>query len=124
SYLQPLVDQDPAPGRWILTGSQNLALIESVSQSLAGRSAILHLLPLAWTEVSRFEKHPQSLDEALFTGGYPRIYDRKLDPADWLGSYIGSYLDRDLRMLIALKDVATFQRFIQLCAGRTAQLVN
>jgi predicted AAA+ superfamily ATPase len=71
SYLQPLIDEDPTPGRWILTGSQNLMLLESVSQSLAGRTALLHLLPLTWAEIARFEDHPSSLDHVLFTGGLP-----------------------------------------------------
>jgi len=74
SYLQGTIDDDPKHGRWILTGSQNLALIDSVSQSLAGRTAILHLLPLSRSEVLRFRRPPESLDESLFAGGYPRIF--------------------------------------------------
>jgi predicted AAA+ superfamily ATPase len=124
SYLQPLVDADARPGRWILTGSQNLGLLASVSQSLAGRSAVLHLLPLAWSEVLRFKKHPASLDEALLTGGYPRILDKRLEPAEWLGAYVATYLERDVRNLSNIGDLAAFQRFVRLCAGRTAQLLN
>lgn len=124
SYLQGLVDDDPTPGRWILTGSQNLALLESVSQSLAGRTAVLHLLPLAWSEVLRFERAPTSVEEAVFTGGYPAIQDRALDPSDWLGPYVDTYVERDVRTISNVGDLVAFQRFLELCAGRTSQLVN
>lgn len=124
SYLQGIIDADPKPGRWVLTGSQNLALLESVSQSLAGRSAVLYLLPLARSEVLRFGRHPKSLDETLLAGGYPRIFDRDLDPSDWLRSYVATYIERDVRTISNVGDLATFQRFVELCAGRTAQLLN
>lgn len=124
SYLQLLIDADPVPGRWILTGSQNFALLASVGQSLAGRVAVFNLLPLTYSEISRFEGHPATLDEAMFTGGYPRIYDRGLDPSDWLSSYVATYLERDVRSLANIGDLVTFQRFIELCAGRVGQLVN
>ena len=124
SYLQPLIDEDPAPGRWILTGSQNFAVLESVSQSLAGRSAILNLLPLTRTEATRFPNAPRSLDEAMFTGGYPAIYNRAVPPSDWLSSYVATYIDRDVRTVASIGDLTTFQRFVALCAGRTGQLSN
>ena len=124
SYLQGMIDADPRPGKWILTGSQNLALLESVSQSLAGRVAVLNLLPLARSEVIRFDQYPQTLDETMLAGGYPRIFDRKLDPADWLGAYVGMYVERDVRTISNIGDLTTFQRFVELCAGRTAQLLN
>lgn len=124
SYLQGLIDADPAPGRWILTGSQNLALLESISQSLAGSTAVLHLLPLARSDVIRFPRHPEALDETLLTGGQPRIFDRELDPSDWIRSYVATYVERDVRTISNVGDLATFQRFVQLCAGRTAQLLN
>jgi len=124
SYLQPIIDANPAPGRWILTGSQHFALLEPVSQSLAGRSAVFHLLPLTWQEVCRFDRQPASLDEALLGGGYPRIYDRQLDPAEWLSAYVATYVERDVRQVANVGDLVTFQRFVSLCAGRTAQLLN
>ena len=124
SYLQGIIDDDPTPGRWILSGSQNLSLLESVSQSLAGRTAIHHLLPLTRGEITRFAQHPTSLEETLFAGGYPRIFDRQLNPADWLRSYVATYLERDVRTISNVGDLATFQRFVELCAGRTAQLLN
>ncbi|MXY07226.1 MAG: ATP-binding protein, partial [Rhodothermaceae bacterium] len=124
SYLQGVVDDNPNPGLWILTGSQNLLLLSSISQSLAGRTAIFNLLPLTWPEVTRFSKFPQSLDEALFTGSYPRIFDAGLNPVEWFRAYVSSYVDRDVRMITNVRDLTTFQRFIQLCAGQTAQLLN
>ena len=124
SYLQGIINADPEPGRWILTGSQNLALLQSVSQSLAGRSAALHLLPLARSEVLRFKRHPHTLEETLLAGGYPRIFDRQLDPSEWLGAYVATYLERDVRSISNIGDLATFQRFVELCAGRTGQLLN
>lgn len=124
SYLQGIIDADPEPGRWVLTGSRNLALLRSVSQSLAGRTAVLHLLPLARSEVLRFEHHPAMLEETLVAGGYPRIFDRRLDPSDWLGAYVATYVERDVRSIGNIGDLVTFQRFVELCAGRTSQFLN
>lgn len=124
SYLQVEVDQDPRPGRWILTGSRHLTLLANVGQSLAGRSAILSLLPLHRGEVRRFPEYPQTLDEALLAGGFPRIFDAGIEPSRWFESYVSTYLERDVRALSNIGDLAAFQRFIQLCAGRTAQVLN
>jgi len=124
SYLQGLIDDVPTPGRWVLTGSQNLAVLESVNQSLAGRTAVLHLPPLTRREILRFPTHPDSLDEAILFGGYPRIFDQRLDPSEWLASYIATYIERDVRTITNVGDLTTFQRFVELCAGRTAQLLN
>jgi predicted AAA+ superfamily ATPase len=124
SYLQEIIDRDPAPGRWILTGSHNLSVMESTSQSLAGRSAVVHLLPLSRHEVVEFSNHPKTLNETLLTGGYPRILDRKLRPSDWLASYVATYLERDVRSISNIGDLVAFQRFAQLSAGRLSQLLN
>ncbi len=124
SYLQGIIDEDPAPGRWILTGSQNFSLLKSVSQSLAGRTAVYNLFPLVRNEITRFDKYPGNLEETLFAGGYPRIFDLDLDPADWFRSYVTTYIERDVRTISNVADIATFQRFVQLCAGRTAQLLK
>ena len=124
SYLQGMIDDDPVPGRWILSGSRNLASLESVSQSLAGRTAMHQLLPLSWDEARRFPKRPAGLDEAIFTGSYPRIFDRSLNPTDWLRSYVATYIDRDVRSISRVADLDSFQRFLELCAGRTAQLLK
>ncbi len=110
SYLQGIINAGPVSGRWILTGSQNLSLLESVSQSLAGRTAEYNLLPLA-------------RGETLFTGSCPRIFDEGPKVSDWLGSYIATCIERDVRTIRNV-DFATFQRFVTLCAGRTAQLLN
>jgi len=119
SYLQGTIDADPAPGRWILTGSQNLALLESVSQSLAGRTAVLHLLPLARSEIVRFAAHPGRLDETLVAGGYPAIFDRGLDPPEWHSSYVATYIERDVRTITNVGDLAVFQRSISSSSGPT-----
>ena len=124
SYLQGIIDDDPTPGRWILSGSQNLSLLESVSQSLAGRTEVHQLLPLTHGEIACFNRHPANLEQTLFSGGYPRIFDRELEPAVWLRSYVATYLERDVRTISNVGDLATFQRFVELCAGRTAQLLN
>ena len=73
---------------------------------------------------SAFPRHPKTLDETLITGGYPRILDRELDPAQWLGAYVTTYIERDVRSVANVGDLTTFQRFVELCAGRTAQLLN
>lgn len=124
SWLQGRIDADPTPGRWILTGSQNILMLSSISQSLAGRTALANLLPLTRNEVRRFEPHPKEIDEVLLAGSYPRVFDRQLNAADWYSAYVGTYVERDVRTLTNIGDLATFQRFLQLCAGRTAQLTN
>ncbi|MDR2155633.1 MAG: ATP-binding protein [Burkholderiaceae bacterium] len=123
SYLQATVDADPTPGRFILTGSQQFELMSQVSQSLAGRTAVLRLLPFSLAEVARL--HPvSSLAQTLLTGFYPRIHDRGLDPSRALGDYFATYVERDLRQLAAVHDLQRFERFVRLCAGRVGQLVN
>ena len=82
------------------------------------------LLPLSWNEVNRFANYPATLEEALVSGGYPRIFDRELDPSDWLRSYVGTYIERDVRAISNVGDLGAFQRFLGLCAGRTGQLLN
>ncbi|MGQ0607935.1 MAG: ATP-binding protein [Chloroflexota bacterium] len=124
SYLQGEVDTRREPGRFILTGSANLALLGSVSQSLAGRTAVLHLLPLSWNELGQFPAPPGDLWTALWKGGYPAIYDRGLDPDEWLASYVATYVERDVRQILNVGDLTTFQTFVRLCAGRSAQLLN
>ena len=124
SYLQVLVDEDPTPGRWILTGSQNLLLLASVSQSLAGRVSVQHLLPLTRNEVVRFATYPRTLDETLLTGSYPRVFDRQMEASDFLDPYLTTYVERDVRTVTNVGDLVAFQRFLALCAGRTAQVLN
>ena len=123
-FKQRLASRDSTPGQWILTGSQNLSVMTSTSQSLAGRTVVVNLLPLARSEVTEFSSPPKTLNETLLTGGYPRILDRKLRPADWLSAYVATYLERDVRSLSHIGDLVTFQRFTQLCAGRVSQLLH
>ena len=124
SYLQGIIDEERVPGRWILTGSQNLALLESVSQSLSGRTAVFNLLPLTRGELVRFPNTPETLDETLLSGSYPAIFDENHKPANWLRSYIATYVERDIRSISNVGDLTAFQRFVTLCAGRTGQLLN
>lgn len=123
SYLQAVVDSDSAPGRYVLTGSQQFELMSRVSQSLAGRTALLRLLPFTLAEVARIHPIPD-LPTTLLTGFYPRIHDRGLDPSQALGDYFATYVERDLRQLTAVHDLQRFGRFVRLCAGRIGQLVN
>ena len=122
AYLQGIIDADPRPGRWILTGSQNLALAASVSQSLAGRTSVHHLLPLARREVVSFAQHPRTLEEAMHAGGYPRIFDRGLDPSEWLRSYVATYVETrrsDHQPGRRPRNVSAFRRAVR-GANRTA----
>ena len=124
SYLQVDVDEDPRPGRFILTGSQHLGLVEGVSQTLAGRTAILYLLPLSFDELRRFESTGDALWHCVWAGGYPAIHDRKV-PADvWLESYVSTYVERDARQVRNIGDLTAFATFLRLAAGRTAALRN
>lgn len=124
SYLQEIVDSDPRPGRFILTGSANFALLESVSQSLAGRTAVLQLLPLDREETRRFPQYPEDLFTALWAGSYPAVFDRRVPVRDWYGAYVATYVERDVRQMINVSDLATFQAFLRICAGRSGQLLN
>ena len=124
SYLQVDIDNDPRHGRWILTGSHNLSLLQTVSQSLAGRTAVHDLLPLTLGEIARFGPSPRTLEEVLFSGGYPRIFDRALDPVEWFRNYVRTFIERDVRAIRNIGNLVTFQTFLGLCAGRTGQLTN
>jgi predicted AAA+ superfamily ATPase len=122
SYLQVVIDLRAQMGRFVLTGSQQLGLKSRVTQSLAGRVALIQLLPFAAAEVYG-DGYPV-LDEALYRGLYPPVHDRKLNPTVWCSGYVQTYLERDVRQLINVRDLNTFQRFVRLCAGRTGQLLN
>ena len=126
SYLQGMVDADPKPGRFVLTGSHQFELMSQVSQSLAGRTAVLRLLPFTLAEVHRLRGGMASPDlaQTLLTGFYPRIHDQSLDPSQALADYCATYVQRDLRQLAAVQDLQRFERFVRLCAGRTGQLLN
>lgn len=124
SYIQADVDDDPSPGRFILTGSQQLAANEAISQTLAGRTAILHLLPFSLDERRQSSDWEEDLWLDVFRGGYPRIYDRRLDPARWYADYITTYVERDVRQVKDIGELRAFRTFLALAAGRTAQEIN
>jgi predicted AAA+ superfamily ATPase len=123
SYLQPMVDEDQREGRFILTGSQQFEVSNTINQSLAGRSALVKLLPFTTEEIKSTYTLPH-IDNLLYHGFYPRLWDKKLNPTQALGDYFETYIERDLRQLVAIKDLNLFQRFIKLCAGRIGQLLN
>ncbi|MEN9763631.1 MAG: hypothetical protein RI906_3457 [Pseudomonadota bacterium] len=126
SYLQEIVDANPEPGRFILTGSQQFALMSHVAQSLAGRTALLTLLPLTLNELNRLVQANTRIElpQTLLSGFFPRIHHRRLSPEKALADYFVTYVQRDLRQLAAIHDLQRFERFVRLCAGRTGQLLN
>jgi hypothetical protein len=124
SMIQVIVDRDPRPGRFIVTGSQVFALSAAISQSLAGRIALINLLPFSCAELAEAGYLGQRLDEVLFRGGFPPIHDRQLAPRAWLADYIATYVERDVRQILEVRDLTAFQRFLALCAGWVGQLVN
>lgn len=123
SYIQGIVDAQQKPAQFILTGSENFALSETVSQSLAGRTAVFTLLPFSMAELSTTVQ-TQSIDDILYRGFYPRIFDQAIAPTSFYGSYVQTYIERDLRNLSNVHDLGVFQTFLKLCAGRTGQLLN
>jgi predicted AAA+ superfamily ATPase len=124
SYLQTTVDADPRMGLFILTGSQQFGLMSVISQSLAGRSAFVELLPFSISELANSGKLPASADSMLLTGCYPPLYDREVTASAWFGAYVTAYIERDVRQLLKIQELETFQRFVRLCAGRSGQLLN
>ncbi|MEM7180804.1 MAG: ATP-binding protein [Spirochaetota bacterium] len=122
SYLQTEVDTDTTPGRFILTGSGQFELMENVSQSLAGRTAIVRLLPFSLLEA--YPEQMPSLDQVLLTGFYPAIFDRELNPREMYGFYTDTYIEKDVRNLLNIKDLSRFEVFLKLCAGRSGQQLN
>ena len=128
SYLQSMVDAQPVAGRFILTGSQQFELMTQVSQSLAGRTALLRLLPLTLAERALMRpiktQDPLALPTCLLSGFYPRVHDQNLQASQAMGDYFATYVERDLRQLAAVQDLRLFERFVRLCAGRTGQLLN
>jgi len=141
SYIQVLVDEDDRPGRFILTGSQNILLMESVSQTLAGRTALVRLYPLSLAELlDRPPVDAENLDEddagraaavpdrslwkTLVDGFYPRIHDRGVPAGSWLADYVRTYIERDLREVMQVADLRSFERFLRLAAAHTGQELN
>lgn len=124
SYLQTHVDEINKPGMYILSGSQNFLLMQQITQSLAGRVAILKLLPFSRTELKMASLLPADIDHEIFYGSYPRLYDVTIPPTDYYPNYIQTYVERDVRQLKNIGDLSLFIRFLKLCAGRIGQLLN
>jgi predicted AAA+ superfamily ATPase len=124
SYLQVFADESKQPGKYILTGSQNFLLLEKISQSLAGRAAILTLLPFSLEEITETGFKSHSHADYLFKGSYPAVFDKEIEPTDFYPSYIQSYLERDVRSIINIGNVLNFRKFLGIIAGRTGQIIN
>ena len=123
SYLQEVVDSEQRKGLFILTGSQQFEVMTRISQSLAGRTALLKLLPLSLDEMPH-ERQSISVNRLMLAGGYPRLHKEDLEPARFYGDYMETCIERDLRQLVSVKDLSVFERFVRLCAGRVGQLLN
>ena len=119
SYLQQILDESVRNGMFIITGSNNFLLQESISQSLAGRIGYLNLLPLSLNEINDKES---SINQHIFKGGYPSLYSTSIDPTTWYSNYIRTYIERDVRLIKNITNLVTFERFIKLCAGRVCLL--
>ena len=123
SYLQVHIDEQNRPGLFVLTGSHQFELMQGISQSLAGRTALLRLLPFCLSEmVGHFPI--SSPDYLMYAGFYPRVHVQEILPTQALSDYYATYIERDLRQLLKVKDLSTFDRFVRLCAGRVGQLLN
>jgi predicted AAA+ superfamily ATPase len=123
SYLQVHVDEHRRNGLFVLTGSQQFRVSEAISQSLAGRTALLRLLPFSIAE-AQLLKSDLNVDTMIYTGFYPRIYDQELNPTQALGDYFETYVERDVRQISEIRNLSSFQQFVRLCAGRVGQLLN
>ncbi|MFQ6613977.1 MAG: ATP-binding protein, partial [Fidelibacterota bacterium] len=124
SYIQIIVDERQKNGLFIITGSQNFSFLATVSQSLAGRVFLYELLPFSLRELQNTTFDPDQYEDCLFTGFYPRIYDRNLAPTEWLSNYTKTYIERDVRQIINIGNLSAFRQFLKICAGRTGQVIN
>ena len=124
NYIQGIVDKTNKPAQYVLSGSQNFLMMESISQSLAGRVALFKLLPFSYNEIQDLKNKPKNAAEAIYKGFYPRVYDKKIEPAFFYQSYIETYIERDVRSLKNIGDLSGFAKFLRLCAGRVGQILN
>jgi predicted AAA+ superfamily ATPase len=124
SYLQEILDSSGENGKVILLGSQSFLMNEKITQSLAGRVANLKLLPLSYHELKLANKNSLDIDTALFTGGYPRLFQENIQPVDFFPHYVETYLQRDVRQLKNIENLNAFIKFIKLCAGRVGNMVS
>ncbi|WP_462252167.1 ATP-binding protein [Ferruginibacter sp.] len=123
SYIQVLTDENQEL-KFVLTGSQNFMMHQKIAQSLAGRVGINTLLPFSFEELKKGKILPATLNELLFNGFYPRLYDKNIPPTDYYANYVNTYIERDIQALINNSNLSQFIKFIQLCAGRAGQIVN
>lgn len=124
SYLQQVLDETTKEGLFILTGSNNFLLQQSVSQTLAGRIGYIDLLPLCFEEIQEFGDRQRTTNELILLGCYPELFDKKRAPGIWYPSYIRTYVERDVKLLRNIENSVLFNRFLQLCAGRIGQQLN
>ncbi|NOS91429.1 MAG: ATP-binding protein [Cyclobacteriaceae bacterium] len=124
SYLQKILDNTKKDGLFILTGSNNFLLQESISQTLAGRIGYIDLLPFCYSELSQVPTKRENTDHLIWKGCYPEVHDRERNPSVWYSAYIRTYVERDVRQLKNITDTILFTRFLQLCAGRIGQQLN
>jgi uncharacterized protein len=124
SYMQGIVDQGYRPGYFILTGSQHFLMYEKITQTLAGRIALLTLLPLSVEELRSTHMLLEDLESQLIKGFYPRLYSQPIDVQTWCSNYISTYVEKDVRQVLQISDVVLFQRFLKLCAARVGNVVN
>lgn len=124
SYLQEVVDSSGQMGQFILTGSHNFLLLESITQTLAGRTSVQHLLPFDLAELAATGRSFAHLDDLLYSGLFPPLYDRPVAPGDFYPAYLETYVERDVRAIRNIGDLALFRKFLLLCAGRVGQLLN
>ena len=129
SYLQGVVDTHQRMGLFIITGSQQFGLLEAITQSLAGRVGLIELLPLSLREIAgERTTHHTPLNQLMYAGGYPALYNaaraQALQPSDWFRAYVATYIERDVRQVLGVRDLASFERFVLMCASRSGQLLN
>ncbi|MCF7793212.1 MAG: ATP-binding protein [Candidatus Cloacimonetes bacterium] len=122
SYIQVIVDKKKMMGQFILTGSNQYEYMHNITQSLAGRMATIKLLPFSYKEL--YKQNSIKLEEVLFNGMYPAIFDRKIPPSEYYPSYVTSYVERDVRQIKNIASLTKFQNFLNLCAGRTGRILN
>lgn len=124
SYIQTKIDNKNEMGQYVLSGSHNFNLMKNISQSLAGRTAVLTLTPFSISELDSEKLLPDKLEKILYNGFYPPIYDRKINPQDYFPSYLDTYIERDVRLLQNISNATTFKRFIKLLAIHSGQPIN
>ena len=125
SYMQGIIDAQPNKvGLFIITGSQNLLLLDTITQTLAGRIAFIHLLPFSLGELKSGKNGIPTLNKLILNGGYPRLYDKKIKPTDYYPNYLLTYVERDVRQIKNISNLAMFQRFLKVCATRVGQEIN